>query len=362
MNYQESLTINGKVYSGDELLHLAENKLSSQKITEYEKHLYLFIKEWISTSDKIKVKTSGTTGTPKEIVFLKSQAIASAKMTCNYFGLNKNTNALMSLSPEYIGGKMMVVRAFVSGMNLILVEPNSTPLKGLEGEIDFASMVPLQVYNSLHDEENRKKFISIPNIIIGGAPVSPALEKMLADCSNNVYSTFAMTESLSHIALKKLSGKDKADYYETLPGIQISIDERSCLVINALMLNENPIVTNDVVEIINPTQFCWLGRYDNVINSGGIKIHPEIIENKLASTITQNRFFISSLPDEKLGRKVIMVIECAEEFDVREIIIQTEKILSKYEIPKEYFSVDKFIETATGKIKKEETLKKAIKR
>lgn len=361
MKYPEQLTLNGTTYTREELGTLVETKLSSTDIVEYEKSLYSFIKEWISSNDTIKVKTSGTTGEPKEISFLKSQAIASAQMTCNYFRLNKNTNALLSLSTEFIGGKMMVVRAFVSGMNLITVEPNSSPLVNLDMQIDFASMVPLQVHNCLQNIETKRKLLSIPNVIIGGAPVSPILENILVNCTNSIYSTFAMTETLSHIALKKLSGKDRQNYYETLSGVAISTDERGCLIVNAPTLNEKTIVTNDVVEIINPSHFRWLGRYDNVINSGGVKIHPEIIENKLASVILQNRFFISSLPNERLGQKVVMVIECGKGFDVSRIATEIEKILSKYEAPKEYYRVDKFIETATGKVKKEEILKIASK-
>ncbi len=359
MNLPTRLTLNGALYAIDELLEFTQGNLISGEIPEYQKSLYTFIQEWISPDDVIKVKTSGTTGEPKEIIFKKTQAIASAKMTCNYFGLHKNTNALLCLSTEFIGGKMMVVRAFVSGMNLITIEPTGNPLKKLTEKIDFASMVPLQVINSLEDESTKSKFLFIPNIIIGGAPVSSVLENALADCTNDVYSTFAMTETLSHIALKKLSGKDKKDSFEVLPNITISSDKRGCLVIKAPTLNENPIITNDVVEIVDSTHFNWLGRFDTVINSGGIKTHPEIIEKKLSSHLQHNRFFIASLPDEKLGQKVIMVVECLEGFDIKQIIASAEKILSKYEMPKEYYRVEKFIETASGKIKKEETLKTA---
>jgi o-succinylbenzoate---CoA ligase len=357
LKYQERITLNGKTFSGSEIAQLAELKLSLVGLNEYEKHLYHFIKEWISPINSIMLKTSGTTGESKEITVLKSKAIASAQMTCEYFGLNKNTDALLCLSTEYIGGKMMIVRAFVSGMNLITVEPDSNPLFGLNTQIDFASMVPLQVNNCLENENTKSKFISIPEIIIGGAALSSQLEKELAKCSNNVYSTFAMTETLSHIALRKLSGINRDDYYKLLPGISILIDKRNCLVINTPALDDKPIITNDMVEIINPTSFRWLGRYDNVINSGGIKIHPEMVERKLSSLINQNRFFITSLPDEKLGEKVTMVIECGNNFEIKEIITHTGKILSKYEMPKDFYHTDKFLETATGKVKKTETMK-----
>ncbi len=361
MSYFETITLNGVAYSGEALVRFIEDKLSSGKLKEYEISLYVSIRDWISYSNVILANTSGTTGEPKTITIEKIRAIASAKMTCDYFGLNENTTALLCLSTEFIGGKMMVVRAFVSGMNLITVEPNGNPLEGRNEKIDFASMVPLQVQNSLQNEVRKKKFHAIPNVIIGSAPVSPALEKVITECPNNIYSTFAMTETLSHIALKKLSGKDKKDYYETLPGVSISTDDRKCLVVIAPSLNEKTIVTNDVAEIINPTHFRWLGRFDNVINSGGIKIHPEIVENKLADVLPNHRFFITSVSDEKLGQKVVIVIEGKYDFDLSNIKNQAGETLSKYEIPKEYFISDKFIETVSGKVKKGDTLKNATR-
>jgi o-succinylbenzoate---CoA ligase len=357
MSYFETLTLNSKTYSKGELTQLTQEKLGSQNVMQYEKCLYLFIQEWVSSSKVIKVNTSGTTGEPKEIIFQKAQAISSARMTIDYFKLNRNTNALLCLSTEFIGGKMMVVRAFINGMNLITIEPSGNPMEGVNERIDFSSMVPLQVQNSLQNEETKKKFLTIPNVIIGGASVSPVLEKEIAECSNNVYSTFGMTETLSHIALRRLSGKGRKDYYEILPGVAISADEQGRLVVNAPALNEKVIVTNDVVEIISSNKFRWLGRYDNVINSGGIKIHPEMVETKLATFLTNNRFFITSLPDEKLGQKLIMVVECPEKMDMSQIVSRATKTLSKYEIPKEYYRTGNFIETDSGKIKKEETLK-----
>jgi len=356
MSYFDELTLNGQTYFKDDLVKLVNKRLDEPDISDFKKAVYSFIDDWISDRETITVNTSGTTGVPKAITFTKQQFISSALMTCSHFNLSSNTKGLLCLSPAYIAGKMMIVRAFVSGMDLITLEPSDKPLLGTAGKIDFAAFVPLQVQNLISDEISRRKFETIRNVIIGGAPISPSLEKALETCANGVYATFAMTETLSHVALRKLSGKTKSNTYFALQGVYFEKDERGCLVVNAPLVNDSPVITKDVIDLDDSTHFRWLGRYDNVINSGGIKIHPEIIENKLATIIKEKRFFIASLPDEKLGQKVVMVIEGGR-FDKKEIIHHMDEFLSKYERPKAYFRVDKFIETPTGKVKKEETLK-----
>jgi O-succinylbenzoic acid--CoA ligase len=360
MNYFDELTLNGQTYFRDDLVRLINKRIDEPEISDFKKSLYHFIDEWISDKETITVNTSGTTGAPKAITFRKEQFISSALMTCNYFNLTSIKRGLLCLSPDYIAGKMMVVRAFVSGMDLITLEPSDKPLLGITEKVDFAALVPLQVQNLMNDEISKKRFQTIKHVIIGGAPISPSLEKELESCTNAIYATFAMTETLSHIALRRLSGKSKSDKYFALQGVEFDKDARDCLVVHAPLVNDAPVITNDVVELYDSTHFKWLGRYDNVINSGGIKIHPEILEVKLASSI-KNRFFISSLPDEKLGQKIVIVIESEKELSKKEIETQLEKVLSKYEKPKAYFVIDKFLETPTGKVKKEETLKIATK-
>ena len=340
MDYFGHLKIDGKSYIREQLLHSSNS----------------FIKEWVSSSRTFKVQTSGTTGEPKEFTFLKSQAIASAKMTCEFFRLDKNTNALCCISTNFIGGKMFIVRGFVSGMNLILVEPSANPLKGIKERIDFVSLVPMQVYTILQDDETKEKLKTITNVLIGGAPLPVDLENKLAGFPNNIYLSFAMTETLSHVALRNISGANMSDYFEVLPNVSISTDTRDCLVINAPLLNDNPVITNDVVEIIDTKQFRWMGRFDDAINSGGIKIYPEVIEKKLHAIIPNHRYFISSVPDQKLGKKVILVIEGIELNEIPTVREKAKAVLTKYEIPKEYYAIGKFIETQTGKIKKRETL------
>ncbi|HTB32042.1 MAG TPA: AMP-binding protein [Bacteroidia bacterium] len=360
MNYFDEITLNGQGYFRDDLVRLVNKGINEPTISDFKKSLYSFIDEWISDKITVTVNTSGTTGMPKSISFRKEQFINSALMTCNYFNLTDRTTGLLCLSPDYIAGKMMVVRAFVSGMDLITLEPSDKPLLGIAGKkIDFAAFVPLQVQNLSGNEISKKRFQTIKNVIIGGAPISPSLEKELESYTNSIYATFAMTETLSHVALRRLSGKSRSDKYFALQGVDFESDNRGCLIVNAPLVNDAPVITNDIVELNDSTHFKWLGRYDNVINSGGIKIHPEIVENKLATLIPDHRFFIAALPDEKFGQKVVIVIEVPENMDIAGIKTLTEKTLSKYEIPKEYYRVEKFIETPTGKVKKEETLKLA---
>lgn len=360
MNAFDKLTLNGKSYWRDELIHLTEQKMKHDDSDEDEFAVHSFIHQWVLPSEFIEVKTSGSTGEPKVQVFRKDQFIASAKMTCDYFHLAEGMNMLHCLSANYIAGKMMVVRAFVSGANLVTIPPTGNPLEGINGKIDFTAMVPLQVQNAIADPASNKVFSNIRHVIVGGAAVSPKLAKALAAYSNNIYATFAMTETLSHIALKKLSGNNKADLYELMPGINITEDERGCMVVHAPYIREEPIRTNDIIVKADEGHFHWLGRFDNVINSGGVKIYPESIEAKLGHLFDRKRFFIASLPDENLGEKVVMVIEDGEPIDGAQLKPEMEKALDKYEVPKDYFAIPQFIETPNGKIQRQETLKAAL--
>ncbi len=266
MNYFEEITLNGQGYFRDDLVRLVNKNINEPNISEFKKSLYSFIDEWISDKITITVNTSGTTGVPKTISFRKEQFINSALMTCNYFNLTERTKGLLCLSPGYIAGKMMIVRAFVSGMDLITLEPSDKPLLGIAGrKIDFAAFVPLQVQNLNGNEISKKRFQTIKNVIIGGAPISISLEQELENCTNAIYATFGMTETLSHIALRRLSGKSRSDKYFALQGVDFERDNRGCLIVNTPLVNDTPVITNDVIELYDSTHFKWLGRYDNII-------------------------------------------------------------------------------------------------
>ncbi|MEM6717802.1 MAG: AMP-binding protein [Bacteroidota bacterium] len=313
-----------------------------------------FLIDWLDEKTYVEVLTSGSTGTPKPIRLDKQAMIHSALATGDFFGIRPGNSALQCLPSNFIAGKMMLVRAMILGLSLDLVAPTSNPLANLEKHYDFCAMIPLQVENSL---ENLAK---IDTLIVGGAPVSSALLESLQDVSTKVFATYGMTETITHIAAKLLNhlSEGKKANYQTLPNIHISTDDRDCLVVDAPRISAEKIVTNDVVELISETEFVWLGRHDNVINSGGIKLHPEQLEEKL-STIINTRFFMTPTADAQLGEKLILILEdTAQNIDTSAILksITDSKKFSKFEIPKAIYIVEKFTETETGKVQRAQTV------
>jgi O-succinylbenzoic acid--CoA ligase len=277
----------------------------------------------------------------------------SAGMTCRFFNIDEQSTALLCLPADYIAGKMMIVRAFVSGMNLIAVRPSANPFENLNNIIDFAAITPYQFLNSYQSIQET----AIRKIIVGGSQVSLRLEKMMEELDAEIFETYGMTETCSHVALRKLNGKNKSGYFEILEGVEIRTDDRNCLIIKAPALNDQELTTNDVVELVDAKHFKWLGRFDNVINSGGIKIFPEQVEKKIEPLIDR-RFFIGALSDEKLTQKVTLIIEGSpfspdEEANLRQNI---DKELSKYEKPKEIYFRDEFELSSAGKILKNKIL------
>ena len=331
--------LNGKSFSYLELLSEALYLKENGQV--FEKKIGKFLLEWLNNESFVFVQTSGSTGKPKQIVLDKKAMMASAKATGTFFNLQPKSTALLCLSTDYIAGKMMLVRAITLGLHLDAVEPNSNPLGNKK--YDFVAMVPMQVANSLN------KLYLVETLLIGGTKVSYQLAESILKTNCKAFESYGMTETISHIAIKPIGAKE----FTILPNVTISLDERNCLVIEALELSQDKIITNDIVEILNERQFVLKGRIDNVINSGGVKIFPEEIEEKLAKFISV-RFFIASLPDEKLGEKVILVLE-GKPFEVDNTIFSD---LSKYQIPKEVVFIDKFIETETNKINRKKTLEK----
>ncbi len=349
MKIHPQFRLNGKELSRDDLVEVAYSFIKEGQ--DFEVPIGDFLLDWLAPHPEIEVKTSGSTGTPKTIKLKKQQMVNSALATGKFFGLNKNDTALLCLPANYIAGKMMLVRAMVLGLQLDLGEPSSHPLQTMEKEYDFCAMVPLQVKNSW------QSLARIKILIVGGAPVSAALAESLAALPTNIYETYGMTETITHIALKKLSvisrDNGKSKNFQTLPGVTVNLDDRECLVIDAPQVATEKVVTNDLVEFISPTEFRWLGRYDNIINSGGVKLIPEEIERKLA-TIINNRFFVTGIPDATLGQKLVLLIEGETSNEVLEGINKVG--LEKYELPKTTIFVTKFTETPTGKIDRDSTV------
>lgn len=321
-----------------------------------------FLMDWFNNASFVEVKTSGSTGNPKIIQLQKEHMINSAMATGEYFDLPEKTTALLCMSPNYIAGKMMLVRSLTLGWSLDIVAPALNPLKNLKKQYDFSAMVPMQLHNSLAEIHKIKK------MIIGGGAISNELLSKIQNVKSEIFATYGMTETITHIAVKKLNQFRHAElistsHYKTLPNIKIAVDERGCLVIEAPTISEKKVITNDLVELISEKEFKWLGRFDNIINSGGIKLIPEQIEEKLAK-IVESRFFVAGKHDVILGEKLILVIE--DEAIIEELKnsrntdilkeIKNSKLFSKYEIPKEIYFLEKFIETESKKLDRTKTL------
>lgn len=314
-----------------------------------------FLRKWFDNEHFISVKTSGTTGIPKTILLPKAKMIHSAKNTIAFFDLPPKTKAFLCLSPNFIAGKMMWVRAMVGGWDLKVVSPDNHPLKNIKKQYDFAAMVPSQLKNSLENLHKIKK------IIVGGAAVPQNLQKKLQNLPTKIYATYGMTETITHIAVQKLNHFEKENHCELLPNIRISKDKRGCLVIEAPDISNEKIITNDCVKIHSENNFKCLGRYDNIINSGGIKIHPENLEKKI-ETILKKPFFISSLKDDLWGERIILIVESGEKnpiTDSEKIKNYLQNVFKKnYFYPKAIYFLKAFSKTPTKKINRKETLKK----
>ena len=347
------IRLNGKPYGRQALFQHCNDKEWLGSADPATSQIFQFICEWLNEKKDITLFTSGSTGDPKKVKLLKHHMIQSALMTQKFFDLNENKTALLCLPTEYIAGKMMIVRAFVTGCNLITVPPSANPFKRIKQAIDFAALTPYQLFHSLKDIRR----LNVRQIIIGGGEMPAELEKKTALIRSDIFATYGMTETCSHVALRKANGKDATDIYAALKGISFRQDERECLIVDAPMLSHHQIVTNDLVELIDDGHFRWLGRYDNVINTGGIKVFPEAIEKKIYRLINRP-FFISSAKDSELSEKVIIVVEGTPYTQDQEswLVQQFRKILTRYENPKEFLYIDKFIYSESGKILRKKTL------
>lgn len=307
-----------------------------------------FLEEWYSGSDYVTAFTSGSTGAPKEIKLLKSDMEASAGVTNRFFNINESSKLLLCLSPGYIAGKMMIVRWLLSGSEIIVHKPSSNPLSGLDAQIDFAAMVPSQVINILDDNVIAGRLSSVKDLIIGGAPLDTVTEGRLRDITTRCYATYGMTETLSHVALRRINSDEE---YFAVGDISFGLDDRGCLVIDTPHLSVKRIVTNDIVKLSDSRHFLWLGRYDNVINSGGIKIFPEETEKILRPYVSE-RFYIVGKPDKIWGEKCVLVIEGSEWGSDKITAIKTvfNKELHHHKAPKDIYFMERFEETSSGKV------------
>jgi O-succinylbenzoic acid--CoA ligase len=335
-----------------------QSKLATKK--GFEREVFAFASEFLNPATReIQVRTSGSTGPPKAIVLSKEKMRNSARMTCDFFDLQPGDNALLCLSPSYIAGKMMVVRSIERGMNLWFTEPSSNPLKGLENapNMQFTAMVPMQVEACLSDVTTLAELSKIEQIIVGGGVVSPSLLERMQGLPNELFATYGMTETITHVAVRPLNGPKASEIYTALNGVRLWQDDRGCLIVRAPHLCAEELITNDVVEMEDFHQFRWLGRIDNVVNSGGVKLFPEQIEKKFIPFMDR-RFFLIGTPDQVLGEKLILVIEGTPLDAITANLLKgfMSDHLDRFEVPKEVLYLKEFAETATGKIQRKKSL------
>lgn len=359
----QNINLNNKLVSFDLIRNYSQ---FLPEFSSYENKVIEFFSNWINGKENFMIETSGSTGKPKQIVLNRAQMIKSALMTGKKLGLKKRDKAFICLSVDYIAGMMMIVRSFVLGLGMTVIDPCSNPFEKIDGNsvFDFTAMVPLQVHE-IFDKTPEKKVIfdKMKAILIGGSSVGISLQNKISSIKASVYATYGMTETVTHIALKRLNGDGRDDFFKTLHGVEIGKDERGCLTIKSEITNGKLVVTNDLVEIIDENTFLLHGRIDNVINSGGIKIQSEKVEIAIEETIFENniperKFFVAPVEDEKFGNIVSVIFEGNpfSEQTENKIKESLKNKLTKYEIPKKFFYIQKIHLTSTDKIDKIRTL------
>lgn len=344
---QQRLLLEGKEYTSDDIARFVAEGAENYPSAIWD--LYLFLNEWFNDSPVITVHTSGSTGTPKELVARKDQMMQSARLTCEFLNLQAGDTALLCMNLRYIGAMMVVVRSLVAGLNLIVRPASGHPLSDIKEPLKFAAMVPLQVYNTLHTPEEKEQLEQTAVLIIGGGAVDEALEAEIKSLPIAVYSTYGMTETLSHIALRRLNGASASEHYYPFSSVTLSLSPENTLVIKAPLVCDDILQTNDIARIYPDGSFIILGRKDNVINSGGIKIQAEEIEKILRPFILQP-FVITSVPDQRLGQAVTLLI--ARQVDTKEIEANLQNILElkPYYRPRYILTTDYIPQTKNGKI------------
>ncbi|PWJ59039.1 O-succinylbenzoic acid--CoA ligase [Dyadobacter jejuensis] len=328
---------------------------------------YVFLKNWLNGQQEFYLKTSGSTGIPKQIVLTRNQLTASALATGEALQLGAGSRVLVCLNTGYIAGMMMLVRAMVLDWELTIVPPAANPFITLpESEVfDFTAMVPLQLEAILTDPRTPQALDRVALLLLGGGPVSPSLQQKISRTPIRVYQSYGMTETVSHIALKRLNPA-LDPYYTILPGISIGTDSRGCIHITGEVTAGQLVQCNDLVRIIDDRHFEWIGRADNVINSGGVKIVLDQVDQKIALWLARQGlewpFFTWYESDERLGQKLVLFLNLDGQKPSRNwILSQLKPLLSNYESPKEIYFTGVFQKTATDKIDKKKTAESFFK-
>lgn len=349
----QSITIEGQIYTAGAFeANTPLMPVMPFAQTPFGAHLYTFLKNWFSASAHMNVRTSGSTGEPKPMQIEKASMVNSARMTCEFLGLQPGNSALLCMPLDYIAGQMMVVRALTAQLDLHVVTPCANPLAHTQQPFAFAAMTPMQVFNSLQHDAQRQRLMAITHLIIGGGAIDAQMAQALKPFPHHVYSTYGMTETLSHIALRRLNGEQASERYYPFASVELSLGPDETLIINAPQVAQETLYTRDIAQIYEDGSFRIQGRKDNIINSGGIKIQAEEVE-RLLEPIIPAPFAITSIPDEQYGEIVVL----AYEKDYDEQLIR--KVLPKYYVPKKTFKLNPLPLTETKKIQRAE-LKKMV--
>ncbi len=362
--------LNGKSYQLQELGQ-ARDKIPWTLLTPYETRVLQFCRRWLGGQESFSINSSGSTGRPKTITLSRSQMQASARLTARALSLQAGDKALVCLSVQYIAGMMMLVRGFELGLRLTVINPSNNPLAKFAAEtrFDFASFVPLQLQRILSDSPRKLAILNhMKAILVGGAPVSLSLQRQLQQVSAPIYHTYGMTETSTHIALRRLNGSRASNAFTPLEGVTVGIDRRGCLTVQSAVTEGETLHTNDLVALNPDGSFVWLGRIDHVINSGGIKVQIEKVEAAVEhlfdhyedGALARRRFFVGPVDHHQLGQAVVLVVEgepfsSRTEANIRAALL---KALSKYEVPRRFYFLPRLVETPTGKIDRIHNLEK----
>ena len=347
-------SINNEIYQ----VRITINDIACSSLDDVRKvapqSVWKFIAEFLDDKPYIMAHTSGSTGKPKPISLAKSDMKASARFTNRFFGITSQSTLHLCLSPDYIAGKMMLVRALESGANIVIEEPGNRPLANYHGSrISLAAFVPSQIPYLV---QNPDRLAMVDAMIVGGGKLVPRWQKALVELGAKAYLTYGMTETCSHVALAPVA--ETPQPYTALGEVQFSTDSNGCLIIDVPHFENRHFATRDVVELIDSRHFYWKGRFDNVIVTGGIKVHPEELEAKIAPLMGERRFYISSTPSEKWGDEVVLVVENADCVGQDSVLRplpnnleqEVKNLLPRYSVPKLYVELNKFDSTSSGKV------------
>ncbi len=335
--------------------------LNSDSNNPYYQKVKNLVDGWYNGIQEFSFSSSGSSGSPKILKFNREQIICSVNTTKQAFELTSNCLFFCNMHVDFVAGSMMVFRALVLEADLLVLEPSANPLLNL-GRQElliskyrrrvFFAFAPLQMEAILKDTNSKDLLFNAKHVLLGGAPVSKELENKLIESNLSIYEGYGMTETLSHVALRELD--DKPQEFKILPGIEFRISEDGCLELNYPGVLESWLKTNDLAKKTSKNKFLILGRADNVINSGGVKLHLNDIEEKIrVAGIVKQRFFCAGIEDNKYGQKLVICIENKEKYLE---IADFKSFLSKFEVPKELIFLEKFILTPTLKINKRETI------